>query len=106
MPGPGEKVVFNETNKCIKHPFVICADFKSILEKTEDIKKKYQKHIPCGFCCYIKSSVGSKYDTSELYQGPDAADEFVKRIEDDFIKLTKIMSRTNKPLDLSPNEEK
>ena len=42
----------------------------------------------------------------ELYRGPDVADEFVKRIEDDYIKLTKIMSRTNKPLDLSPNEEK
>ena len=35
MPGPGEKVVFNETNKCIKHPFVICAEFESILEKTD-----------------------------------------------------------------------
>ena len=39
MPGPGEKVVFNETNKCIKHPFVINADFESILKKTDDIKK-------------------------------------------------------------------
>ena len=105
MPEPGEKVVFNETNKCIKHPFVIYADFESILEKTDDIKK-YQKHIPCGFCCYIKSSAGSKYDKLELYRGPDAADEFVKRIEDDCIKLTKIMSRTNKPLNLSLNEEK
>ena len=106
MAQQGEKVLFNETNKCIKHPFVICADFKSILEKTEDIKKKYQKHIPCGFCCYIKSSVGSKYDTLELYQGPDAADEFVKMIVDYYMKLTKILSRTIKLLDLSPNEEK
>ena len=38
MPEPGEKVVFHETNKCIKHPFVIYADFESILEKTDDIK--------------------------------------------------------------------
>ena len=37
MPEPGEKVVFNETNKCIKHPLVIYADFESILEKTDDI---------------------------------------------------------------------
>ena len=37
MPEPGEKVVFHETNKCIKHPFVIPADFESILEKTDDI---------------------------------------------------------------------
>ena len=40
------------------------------------------------------------------YRGPDAAVEFVKRIEDDCVKLTKIMSRTNKPHNLSPNEEK
>ena len=105
MLGPGEKVVYNETNKCIKHPFVIYADFESILEKTDDVKK-YQKHIPCGFWYCIKSSEGSKYDKLELYEGPDAADEFVKMIEDDCIKLTKIMSRTNKPLDLSINEEK
>ena len=41
----------------------------------------------------------------ELFRGPNAADKFVKRIEDDCKKLTKIMSRTNKPLDLSPNKE-
>ena len=46
MPGPGEKVVFNETNKCIKHPFVIYADFESILEKTDDIKKNISKAYP------------------------------------------------------------
>ena len=50
--------------------------FKSIWEKTDDIKK-YRKHIPCGFCYYIKSSVGSKYDKLELYQGPDDANEIV-----------------------------
>ena len=69
---------------------LIYADFESILEKTDDIKK-YQKHIPCGFCDDIKSSLVSEYDKMEL---------------DDCIKLTEIMSRTNKPLDLSPNEEK
>ena len=51
MPKPREKVVFNETNKCMKYPFVIHADFESTLEKT-DIKK-YQKHAPCRFY-YIK----------------------------------------------------
>ena len=91
-------------NKGTKHPFVIYADFESILKKT-DIKKS-QKNIPCGFCYYIKSSVGSKYDKLEWYRGPYAADDFVERIEDDCIKLTEIMSRTNKPLNLSPNEEK
>ena len=50
-------------------------------------EKKYQN--PFGFCYYIKSSVGSKFDKLELYGGPDAADEFVKRIEDDCIKPTK-----------------
>ena len=41
-----------------------------------------------------------------MHGGPDVADEFVKRIENDCIKLTKNMSRTNKPLDLSPSEER
>ena len=59
MPEPGEKVVFNETNKCMKQSFVIYADFETILETIDDIKK-YQKHILCGFWCSLKSSVGSK----------------------------------------------
>ena len=94
MPGPGENVAFNEINKCITPTFVIYADFESILEKTDDINK-YQKHITCGFCYDIISSFGRKYDKLELYWGPDAADEFVKRIEDDCIKQTGIISRTN-----------
>ena len=75
------------------------------MEKTDDVEK-YQKHFPRGFCYFIKSSVGSKYDKLELYRGPDAAEEFVKRIKDDCIKLINIMSQTNLPMDLSPNEEK
>ena len=66
----------------------------------------YYKWVFYTFICFIKSSEGSKYDKLELYRGLDAADKFVKMIEDDCSKQTKIMSRTNKPLDLSPNKEK
>ena len=64
MPKVDSVVYFNDINKSIKHPFVIYADFESILEKidttspnpNQSYTKSYQKHTPCGFCYDIKSS--------------------------------------------------
>ncbi len=36
MPKEGSKITFKDEKKTIKHPFVIYADFESILEKTDD----------------------------------------------------------------------
>ena len=68
---------------------MIHADFESILEKIDTVfpnpNKSYtnihQKHTPCGFCYYIKSSVGDEYNKLELYRGEDASEEFVRRLE-------------------------
>ena len=63
-------ISFKDFNKSIKHPFVIYADFETILEKIDTVSpnpnkssiNKYQKHTPCGFCYYIKSSAGDEYN--------------------------------------------
>ena len=77
LPKAGSNISFKDFNKSIKHPFVIYADFESIVEKIDSVSpnpnksytNKYQKHTPCGFCYYIKSSVGDEYTKLELYRG-------------------------------------
>ena len=66
---------------------MIYADFESILEKIDTVSpntnksytNKYQKHTPCGFCYYIKSSVGDEYKKFELYRGEDVCKTIGKR---------------------------
>ena len=89
LPKAVSNISFKDFNKSIKHPFVIYADFESILEKIDTVSpnpnksytNKYQKDTPCGFCYYIKSSVGDEYNKLELYRGEDASEEFVRRLE-------------------------
>ncbi len=114
MPKKGSKISFKDEKKTIKHPFVIYADFESILEKIdtaspdpkESYTNKYQKHTPCGFCYYIKSSVGDEYNKLEEYRGSNTPEEFVKRLEKDCVRLTKIMRETNKPMSLTSEEKR
>ncbi len=114
MPKDGTKISFNDEKKMIKHPFVIYVDFESILEKIETVlpnpeesyTNKYQKHTPCGFCYYIKSSVGNEYNKLEEYRGSNTPEEFVKRLEKDCVRLTKIMRETNKPMSLTSEEKR
>ena len=74
LPKAGSNISFKDFNKSIKHPFVIYANFESILEKIDTVSpnpnksytNKYQKHTPCGFCYYITSSLGDAYNKLEL----------------------------------------
>ena len=114
LPKAGSNISFKDFNKSIKHPFVIYADYESILEKIDTVSpnpnksytNKYQKHTPCGFCYYIKSSVCDEYNKLELYRGEDASEEFVRRLEKDCIRLREIMFKTYKPKSLTKGEKK
>ena len=54
----------------MKAPFVVFADFESLTRKIAHAEPRdnhsytiqYQKHIPSGFCYYIKCSFDSSYD--------------------------------------------
>ena len=67
------------------------ADFESFTEKFEDPKKtyqddnisytrKYQKHVPSGFCFYIVYR-GGLYKEPVVYSGQNVVEEFCKRVE-------------------------
>ncbi|ELU01221.1 hypothetical protein CAPTEDRAFT_109368, partial [Capitella teleta] len=63
MPEKGASIQFKNYQREMKVPFVVYADFESILKPIhtcepnpeESFTNIYQKHIPIGFCYYIKS---------------------------------------------------
>ena len=83
----------------MKTPFVIYADFESITRKIantepEDSRSytiQYQKHIPSGFCYYIKCSFDPSYDKKVIYtkqsEDEDISQIFVEKLERDIRKI-------------------
>ena len=61
-----DKVKFTKTEYQLCLPFVICADFESVLHKEDSCEPsssksfttQYQHHVPCGSCIYMKCSDG------------------------------------------------
>ena len=83
-------IKFEGLERKLKVPFVMYADFESLTEKFEDPKKtyqddisytrKYQKHVPSGFCFYIVYR-GGLYKEPVVYSGQNVVEEFCKRVE-------------------------
>ena len=84
-----------------KHPYVIYADFESILEK-QDNNVKYAVHKPVSFCYYVVGVDGIKR-TPVLYRGNDVIQTFLSMINKEVDDLCFIM-QTVKKMNLSPFE--
>ena len=90
MPEPGkEKLCFTKI-ECQEHlPFVIYADFESILAKNETVERdsswswteKYQTHIPCSFGMHTVSSDKRFYSKPKIYFGEDSAEKFIDFVQ-------------------------
>jgi len=58
-------VKFKNHERKLKHPFVLYADFESIIKHSHGCKKNPEesfttlnaKHIPSGFCIHLKSAI-------------------------------------------------
>ena len=80
-----EKLEFTNTERQIKHAFVIYADFESTLEKIQTCEanpmssytQQVQKHTANSFCVYTKCEQ-NEYSKRETYVGPNASEEFFK----------------------------
>ncbi len=108
-----EYVQFRSTAKMCKKPFVMYADFESILESFDDKRnlksKKYQSHTPCGYA-YKRVSTVPKYDKDIVtYRGKNNKDNVAKNFIDALVKeadeVIKIMSKTV-DMDLTLEQEK
>ena len=69
-------------------PFVIYADFKSVLHKqdwceppsSKSFITQYQHHVPRGSCVYVKYSDGQYFEPPQLNIGDDAAERFLDQV--------------------------
>ena len=97
MPPPDTFIKFKNFLHSERAPFVIYADFESLLiplegcdpDPNKSYTKKYQKHEPVSFDYYIKSFNESVYkSTNRIYikenpEDPDPVDVFINWVEED-----------------------
>ena len=116
MPPPGSFIKFKNYLYSERAPFVIYADFESLLKPLDTCKPdpnksythKYNKHEPLSIVYYIKSFDENVYkSTVRSYvksreEDPDVIDVFINWLEDD----VKIISELgNEPMKITPEEE-
>ena len=116
MPPPETYIKFKNYLYSERAPFVIYADFESLLKPLETCKPdpnksythKYNKHEPVSFVYYIKSFNESVYKSQlrsyvkENEEYPDTIDVFINWLEED----VKIISELgNKEMIITPEEQ-
>ena len=116
MPKPDTFIKFKNFLYGERAPFVIYADFESLLKPLETCKPdpnksythKYQKHEPLSFSYFIKSFDESVYKSDkriyikENEEDPDPIDVFINWLESD-IKI--ISELGNKPMKITEEEQ-
>lgn len=106
MPAEGSLVEFKNHNRSIRVPFIIYADFESLIKPisgaepkdNKSFTRKYQKHKPCGFCyqiasfdeeLYYQESVIYRSNSGDEEFSQDVAQIFVERLEENIRKIHK-----------------
>ena len=104
MPPPGTYLRFKNFHHSEKAPFVIYADFESLIKSMDNCgpnsnksyTKKIQKHEPISFCYYILCSIDGVYKpvlrkyTKTKPEDADAIDVFIKWLEEDVKAIANI----------------
>ena len=104
MPPPSTYLRFNKFHHSEKTPFVIYADFESLIKPMDNCNpdpkksytKKYQKHEPIIFSYYILCSIDGVYKpvlrkyTQTKPEGANAMDVFIKWLEEDVKAIANI----------------
>ena len=104
MPSDKDKVLkFKNIARMQKSPLTVYADFECILKPLEidqnetdgsSFTHKYQKHIPCGYGlmtildCGCEGSI-KKIGEPIVYRGPDAVDQFLKKLQTSATPMSK-----------------
>jgi hypothetical protein len=111
---PENILKFENFEKQMRVPFVVYADFESVLKPVNSVEPNPQnsyttksyKHEPYSFAYLIKCSFDDSVSKLEIYRGSDAAQVFVSRIENDLRCLYNTYLKEIKPMNrLTPNEQ-
>lgn len=120
--GCGEKLIHlpTEDNKFIKFshashkmkvPFVIYADFESILipisrDKSDSHSTFHtHQHVPCCFAYYIHCEYNQKLSKFVIYRGKDCVQKFIENLYQDADNIVKIVCSTVPPKHETPPPE-
>ena len=88
MPSKGMTVEFYDEQNQFKVPFMMYADFESILipikgpnpDPNKPYTNKVNQHIPSGWCVYSKFAYGDVKDPLTIYRGKDCVKRFCDHI--------------------------
>lgn len=95
-------------------PFVVYADFESILEPIATCEPEPRlsftidthRHIPYSFAYYIKCGFNDSLSKFEIYRGEDCAEVFIRKLEEDVKQIYNNHLKTVTPmLQLTEQEE-
>lgn len=114
MPAKGTKIYFKHFYKSSENPFIIYADFESLLVPINTCNKpfdnsytnEYQKHEICSHAYKVVCCVHDKYTKPvKIYRGLDAAYKFVEDIlkENEEIQLI-IKKKFNNHLEMTDED--
>ena len=113
MPQKGSTIEFCDGKNQFKVPFIMYADFESILEPIQGPNPeqagpytlKVTKHSPSGWCVYSKFMYGEVKDPLRLYRGKDCLEKFCDYIMQEANRLYHMFPE--KPTDpLTPKQWK
>ena len=90
MPKQGSTVEFKDGQNQFKVPFIMYADFESILElmdhgssdPTKPYTNEVNQHTPSGWCVYSKFAYGGVITPLRIYRGKDCIETFCNYIKE------------------------
>ena len=106
MPKQGSTIEFKDGQDQFKVPFIMYADFESILELMDPVEpgspnqpytNEVNQHTPSGWCVYSKFAYGDVDDPLRLYRGKDCIETFCNYIKGEARRLYHIFPE--KPMD-------
>lgn len=111
LPEKGTLIQFKHFERMQDMPFVIYADFESMLQPTSgEQNSKYttnlQKHIPVAFGYYIVCSYDTSLNRYVSYRGLDCVQVFLKKLGADVMRLSRILKNHIDMLPLTEAELK
>ena len=95
MPKQGSTVEFKDGQNQFKVPFIMYADFESILEPmdhglpnpNQPYTNEVNQHTPSGWCFYSKFTYGDIDNPLRLYRGKDCIETFCSYIKEEAYRL-------------------
>ena len=114
MPKQGSTVEFKDGQNQFRVPFIMYADFESILEPMDPVEQGFpnpnqpytnevNQHKPSAWCVYRKFAYGDIDNPLRLYRGPDCIETFCNYIKGEAHRLYHMFPE--KPMTLLTNRQ-